>query len=77
MAKPIFLINVQADIPPDRAKEIEAKVSNRLKDEYHVLIVGSEPPGCQAQFQVFNVETMPEATFEEIKKIVEGINVTA
>jgi vacuolar-type H+-ATPase subunit D/Vma8 len=75
MAKPIFLIQAQVNIPLDNIKEIEEKVKAQLKDEYHVLIVANLAPGALAQFQCFNVDKMAETDVERFRKMIEGLNV--
>lgn len=74
MAKPILLIKVPISMTRERQEAIGKNVEGHLKNEYHVLMAGIKDDDTEAEFQVFNVESMPESTLEEIKKIVSEAN---
>jgi len=74
MAKPIFLIKVNALMSHDRQEQLGKRIEAALKDEYHVLVAGTKGEGEEAEFQLFNVDTIPESTIEEIKKIAMEAN---
>lgn len=67
MAKPIFLIKLNADTSPDKGQEVRAKIAATLNNEYHVLVACVLPTGM-AEFECFNAERLPETTIEEIKE---------
>lgn len=70
MAKPIFLAKVNALMSSDRQENLSKRISSLLKDEYHVLVAGTKGNNEEAEFQVFNVDEMPESTVDEIKKML-------
>lgn len=70
MAKPIFLIKLNSNVPPDKGQQVQDKVKNTLGDEYHVLVACVLSTGT-AEFECFNAERLPESSIEEIKEALQ------
>lgn len=67
MAKPIFLIKLNSNTPPEHGQKVLDKVRATLNDEYFVLVACMLETGM-AEFECFNAEQLPETDIEQLKK---------
>ena len=66
MAKPIFLIEVDGQMPPEQATSIAKKAQEKITD-WHVLVVCTIPHGGKAKFTAFSENTATDIDIEELK----------
>jgi hypothetical protein len=68
MARPIFLIKVTENFPPEKAKNLGEQIEKSLKGEYHVIVAPCQVDKIEPTFIVLNVNKIPETKINALKK---------
>lgn len=71
MAKPIFLIKLNQNIPPDHGQKVQEKIRATIGEEYHVLVACILPTG-NVEFECFNPDNLPAEVKDKAKIAYEG-----